>query len=235
MRFSSIVVLAAVAPVATGFTPFQRQFTAPRTIAGAVQYDLDLGIEPAPKKGSKKAAPAPAPAPAPEPEPAPAPKSKKRSAKKEEPKPAPAPAPEPAPKAKAKAKKVVEPKPAPVKKVKPEPVKVVPPPPPAKSASASTKAGGVALGAAPLILAPAAILAGGRSILTGTLERREKIQKEIEEFEAAKKKKQLQAEVDGGELAKAAVSSSLFEINGHFFPSTIAIRTVFPSFVANFF
>ena len=210
MKFSNIVVLAAVAPVATGFTPFQRQASAPRTVLHKVSYDLDLG--------SVDLTPPPAPAP----EPA---KSKKRQPKKEEPKPAPAPAPTPAPKAKAKAKKVVEPKPAPVpapapapkaKKVKPEPVKVAPPPPapkPAKSASAATTAEGVALGAAPLILAPAAILAGGRSILTGTLERREKIQKEIDEFEAAKKKKQLQAEVDGGELAKAAVRRLLVELH----------------------
>ncbi len=97
-----------------------------------------------------------------------------------------------------------------------------------KSASAATKAEGVALGAAPLILAPAAILAGGRSLLTGTLERREKIQKEIEEFEAAKKKKQLQAEVDGGELVKAAVRSLLYDLEGHFVRPSSASRTIFP-------
>ena len=199
MKFSSIVVLAVVAPVATGFAPFQRQSGAPRTVLRKVAYDLDLGTTDL------------TPVPAPEP----APKAKKRPAKKEEPKPTPVPAPAP----KAKAKKVVEPKPAPVpapapapkakaKKVKPEPVKLAPPPPPpVKSASAATKAGGVALGAAPLFLAPIALLAGGRGILTGTLERREKIQKEIAEFEAAKAKKQLQAEVDTGDLAKAAVRS----------------------------
>lgn len=205
MKFSSIVVLAAVTPVATGFTPFQRQASAPRTVLRKVSYDLDLG-------SVDLSTPPPAPEPT---------KSKKRQPKKEEPKPAPAPAPAPAPK--AKAKKVAEPKPAPVpapapapapkaKKVKPAPVKVATPPPApktAKPASAATTAEGVALGAAPLILAPAAILAGGRSILTGTLERREKIQKEIDEFEAAKKKKQLQAEVDGGELTKAVVSCLL--------------------------
>ena len=203
MKFSSIVVLAVVAPVATGFAPIQRQITAPRTVLrkAAGEYDLDLGIEEAPKKkAAKKAAPAPIPAPVPEP--TPAPKSKKRSAKKVV-EPTPAPEPAPAPKTKTKAKKV-----------KPEPVKTSPPPPlpvkkealvATKSASASTKAGGVALGAAPLLLAPLALLTAGRSVLTGTVARREKIQKDIDDAEKAKTKKQVQAEVNGGELFKAAV------------------------------
>lgn len=208
MRFSSIAVLAVVAPVATGFAPFQRQSTTPRTILRKVEYDLDLGFDDvAPKKkGGKTAAPAPAPIPEPVPEP-PAPKSRKRATKKVEAPPAPAPVPEPAPAPKTRAK---------AKKVKPEPVKVAPPPAPTpvvksappkstSSASAGTKAGGVALGVAPLVLAPVALLSAGRSVLTGTVARREKIQKEIAEFEKAKQKKQLQAEVDGGELTKALV------------------------------
>ena len=194
MRFSSIAVLALVAPVATAFAPIQRQYSAPRTILKAnVEYDLDLGIEeaPKPKKEAKKKAPAP------ESEPVAAPKSKKRSA----------------------AKKVVEapPAPAPVekkrkeKKVKKTPAPPPPPPSPVKkvktvsSASTSTKAGGIALGAAPLVLAPVVLLGAGRSFLQGTKSRREKIQKEIDEVEKNKKKSILEADVDGGDLAKAVV------------------------------
>ena len=194
MRFSSIAVLALVAPVATAFAPIQRQYSAPRTILKAnVEYDLDLGIEevPKPKKEAKKKAPAP------ESEPVAAPKSKKRSA----------------------AKKVVEapPAPAPVekkrkeKKVKKTPAPPPPPPSPVKkvktvsSASTSTKAGGIALGAAPLVLAPVVLLGAGRSFLQATKTRREKIQKEIDEVEKNKKKSILEADVDGGDLAKAVV------------------------------
>jgi outer membrane biosynthesis protein TonB len=198
MRFSSIAVLALVAPVANAFAPIQRQYSAPRTVLKAnVEYDLDLGIEevPKPKKGGKKTAPAPEPEP--KPEPVAAPKSKKRSA----------------------AKKVVEPPPAPApvekkrkgKKGKTTPVP--PPPPPSSvkkvktvsSASTSTKASGVALGAAPLVLAPVVLLGAGRSLLQGTKARREKIQKEIDDFEKSKKKNVLEADVDGGDLAKAVV------------------------------
>ena len=212
MRFSSIVVLAAIAPVANGFAPFQRQFSAPRTVLRKVEYDLDLGIDEPTKKGGKKVKPTPAPEPVPEP--APAPKSKRQSAKKEvEPKPTPAPAPkskakpEPAPEPAPKAKPKKESKP---KKVKPEALKIPPPPPPpprVKEASVATKASGVALGAAPLVLAPAALLVAGRGVLTGTVERRAKIQQEIEEIEKAKRKKQLQSEIDTGDLAKAVVRS----------------------------
>ena len=194
MRFSSIAVLALVAPVANAFAPIQRQYSAPRTILKAnVEYDLDLGIEevPKPKKEAKKKAPAP------ESEPVAAPKSKKRSA----------------------AKKVVEapPAPAPVekkrkeKKVKKTPAPPPPPPSPVKkvktvsSASTSTKASGIALGAAPLVLAPVVLLGAGRSFLQGTKSRREKIQKEIDEVEKNKKKSILEADVDGGDLAKAVV------------------------------
>jgi hypothetical protein len=216
MKFSSIAVIAAMAPVASGFAPFQRQFSSPQTSLRAVEYDLDLGFDEPPKKAAKKVAPPPAPEPVPAPEPAP--KAKKGKAKKEV---APTPAPAPAPEApKAKAKKVVEQKPAPTpapapkakaKKVKPEPKLPPPPPPPpvkkapVQSASASTKVGGVALGAAPLLAVPALALVAGRSVLTGTVARREKIQKEIDEFEQAKKKKELQADVDVGGLATAAV------------------------------
>jgi hypothetical protein len=66
-------------------------------------------------------------------------------------------------------------------------------------------AAGIALGGAPLVLAPLAALAAGRSVLTGTAARRAKIQKEIEEFEKAKAKKAIQADVDGDALFGAAV------------------------------
>lgn len=244
MKFSSIAVIAAMAPVASGFAPFQRQFSSPQTGLRAVEYDLDLGFDEPPKKAAKKVAPPPAPEPVPEPEPAP--KAKKRSAKKEV-APTPAPAPE-APKAKAKAKKVVEPKPAPApapapkakaKKVKPVPKLPPPPPPPpvkkavkkapVKSASASTKVGGVALGAAPLLAVPALALVAVRSVLTGTVARREKIQKEIDEFEQAKKKKELQADIDVGGLATAAVRimvSLFYDRTG--FPAVFTLRTIPP-------
>ena len=95
MRFSNLALLAATASVASGFTPFQRQFTVPsRTVVRGSGYDLDLGD-----------ITFDAPPPTPEPP------QKKRAPKKErEVKPAPAP---PAPKEKVKAEKVVREKPSP--------------------------------------------------------------------------------------------------------------------------
>ncbi|KAL3910315.1 MAG: hypothetical protein SGARI_002185 [Bacillariaceae sp.] len=211
MKFSSVAVLALVANSATGFAPVQRHLTVPRS-ALSVSYDLDLGDDYAPKKG-KKAAPAPAPVPAPVPVPAPAPVKAKRTPKAKAPAPAPpAPTPAPEPKAKKVSKKkapepVAPPAPAPVvkaKKVKaPKPV-VVPTPPPKKPVAVTTKdpnaAAGVALGGAPLLLAPLAALAAGRSVLSGTSARRQKIQEEMAEFERAKAKKAIQADVDGDAL-----------------------------------
>jgi len=198
MRFSSTAVLALVAPVANAFAPIQRQSSAPRTILRKVEYDLDLGIEELPKKGGKKIAPASAPAPPLASEPVPAPKPKKKSASKKVVEVVPQPAPAPVEKKKRE------------KKVKTKSPPPAPPPPPVKkekktvaSASAFTKVGGVALGAAPLVLAPVVLLGAGRSVLQGTKERREKIQKEIDAVEKAKRKKQIQAEVDGGDLVKA--------------------------------
>jgi hypothetical protein len=68
---------------------------------------------------------------------------------------------------------------------------------------------GVALGAAPLILAPVALLVAGRGVLSGTKARREEIQKEIAAFEAAKQKKKFLAVTDGGEVTKALVRKAL--------------------------
>lgn len=234
MKFSSFAVLAVVAPLAAGFAPTanQRQFaarsnvasTAPRSTArGAMSMELS-DLE------KKLLDPTPSGPPARASKPKPQPKAKQT--KKVEPAPAPTPAPEPV-KAKGKKSKggydlsgveTSKPKPAP----KPTPVKVEKPkvekpkkvaPPPKKAAPAAPKPSapvvkddnavptGVALGAAPLVLAPLALLGAGRGILSGTKERREKIQKEIADFEAAKQKKAIDSEVDGAGLATALVGS----------------------------
>jgi outer membrane biosynthesis protein TonB len=212
MKFSTAAALALVAPSATGFTPFQRRAGIPQSLL-KVSYDLDLGDEYAPKK-VKKAAPAPAPVPAPPPAPVPEPVQAKRAVKKKEPAPLPPPA-EPV-KAKKPAPKKAEPvapRPAPAPVVRAKTVKTPPvvaiPAPPRKPVAVATKdpnaVAGVAIGGAPLLLAPLAALAAGRSILSGTVARRERIQKEIEEFEKAKAKKAIQADIDGDALAGAVV------------------------------
>ena len=152
--------------------------------------------KPKPEKKKPSKAPAPAPAPAPV-------KAGKVSydlggietvpkAKKE------APAPKP---------KAEKPKPAPKAK------KPTPKPPAPKPAVTTVKdpnavPAGIAAGAAPLVLAPVALLAAGRGILGNTKARREKIQAEIAAFEAAKKKKEVSADVDGAGLATALVRNA---------------------------
>lgn len=146
---------------------------------------------PAPKKQAVKSPkPAPAPKPARAPKPAPAPKAEK---------PKPAPKPKPTPKA------VVAP-PLGLPK-KPAAIKPPPPPPPSSSAQGGSDslAKGVALGAAPLVVAPLAALAAGRGFLTKTAARRAVIQEEIAEREAALAKKKADAEVDVGGLVGALV------------------------------
>ena len=64
---------------------------------------------------------------------------------------------------------------------------------------------GIALGAAPLLLAPLAALSAGRSVLAGTKARREKIEEGIAAVEAAKLKKTKDSEVDLGGLVGAGV------------------------------
>jgi len=250
MKFSSVAVLAVVAPLAAGFAPTsnQRHFSAknvafvqrsvrsPTTSRGAMSMelsDLEKKLFESTEEKSKpkpKAAPAPKKAePKKKPEPTkPAPEPKKPKAKKEEPapKPAPAPAPatakkakydldgvegtpkpkkeKPAPKPKLEKPKAEKPTPAPrVKKGKPAPKPVVPKAPVTKDPNAVPA--GVALGAAPLILAPIALFGAGRGVLTGTKARREKIQAEIAAFEAANKKKSVTADVDAGGVATALV------------------------------
>jgi hypothetical protein len=115
-------------------------------------------------------------------------------------------------KVKVEKPKVVVEKPAPQSKVTAMP-KPPPMPKPAlkpkgpESVDADGNAGlvGVALGGAPLLFAPLVALSAGRSLLTKTAARREQIQKEIAEAEAAKAKKKLQSQVDAGTLGKATV------------------------------
>jgi hypothetical protein len=64
---------------------------------------------------------------------------------------------------------------------------------------------GLALGAAPLLLAPVVLLGAGRSALSGTVARREKIQSAIEKKESDARKKKLQSELDGNALTGAVV------------------------------
>ena len=65
---------------------------------------------------------------------------------------------------------------------------------------------GLSVGAAPLLLAPLALLGASRDALARTKERREKIQQEIAAAEAAKLRRLVQADIDGEAAAGATVS-----------------------------
>ena len=214
MKFSAVAVLAVTAPFAAGFTTPLNQRTSFVTSSSrfGAKYDLDVGnLEKLVLE---------------EPKPAEKPKKEARKPKKEAPKPAPTPPPAPKPTAKASKYDLggVEGKPKPVKappapkpkveKPKPAPKVKTPKPAPAPKAAVekdpNAVPAGIALGAAPLVLAPVALLAGGRGILSSTKARRDKIQKEIEEFEAAKAKAKKDAEIDAGGLTAALVSISKF-------------------------
>jgi outer membrane biosynthesis protein TonB len=213
MRFHSIAVLCALAAPAvdafgvprTQVTSFSSRPTT-ATFAKSNEYDFDFKIvKPAEeeikgKKGQKKAKAAPTPAPVVEsPAPAPAPvvvqekkadKPKKEKKVKE-------------PKTKPDVKNiVVAPTPAPV----PVPQKV----PATKTVTKDPNAvlTGVALGGAPLILAPLVALAAGRSTLINTKGRRDEIAKNIEEFNAAEaaRKAKKNTDIDLIGLGKAVVS-----------------------------
>lgn len=172
------------------------------------------------EKKVKKAAPAPTPEPTPEPvaETKPAKKGRKNKGKKSEydlsgvdevapPKPAP-----------VKRAARISPRPAPVKKERKELPKLGLPNRKAKAVAAPKKdtvkdpnAGtvGVALGAAPLLLAPVVALSAARSALGKTAARRQAIQDEIAAKEAAAKAKaDISADVDGGGVFAALVSNS---------------------------
>jgi hypothetical protein len=168
-----------------------------------------------PSRKVKASPPAPAPTPAPEPVvvdekqkgtkkyvdlgDVPAPKAKA-------PAPKPAPKPQPAPRA----------PPAPVKKQeRPDRVKVVPPPPKAQPVAIKSETAkdpnagpvGVALGAAPLLVAPLVALTAARGALGKTAARREQIQEEIaEKKRAAKAKAAADTNVDAGGVVGALVS-----------------------------
>ena len=221
MKFSAITVVAAVsASQVSAFVPTSSvgarpsAFSVQPQMAKKADYDLgDLGdLTPLP-------APVPAPTPA---------AKKERPAKKEK-----APKPEPAPKvekpkpkskkqlkleaeaaAKAEAEAALQAKleaEANAKKKAPKQKKEKAPPKPkaapvaAAPADSDPNAGpvGVALGAAPLLAAPFVALAATRGTLQRTKERRDKIQSEIDAFEAAQAKKQVNVNVDGGGLTKA--------------------------------
>ena len=89
---------------------------------------------------------------------------------------------------------------------KPKPVPAAPKPVVVAEKDPNASTLGVALGAAPLIVAPFVALAGARGALSKTQARRAQIQKDIEEKEAARKKLERNAEVDGGGVAGALVS-----------------------------
>jgi hypothetical protein len=251
MKFSSLAVLAVVAPMAAGFTTSanQRQF-APKNVAfvsssasasstrrGAMSMDLSdlekrlfdenpkpLKKTPAPKPErrapSKKVEPVPEPAPTPTPAPAPAPvKAAKKVPVKAvkvgdydltgvdaaAPKKVKAPPAERPKKIKIERPKVERSLPS----FKPKAPKAPKAPQAPVSKDPNALPAGVALGAAPLILAPVALLAAGRGVLSGTKARREQIQKDIAAVEAAKQKKKFLADTDGGEVTKALVRIAL--------------------------
>lgn len=141
---------------------------------------------------AKPKAEKPKPAPKPKPEPRPPPK---KVVFEKPPKPAPA-----APKPKVERKKPT-PKPRPTPPVKPQKKAVT-----SSAPDPNAIPTGLALGAAPLLLAPIVALGGARSVLAKTAARREQIQQEIAAKKAAEAKRALAADTDGGELATALVS-----------------------------
>ena len=64
------------------------------------------------------------------------------------------------------------------------------------------------MGGAPLALGALGVLAASRGVLAGTVARRQKIQEDIAQREAAKKAK-IELEADAGGLATAAVSCGM--------------------------
>jgi hypothetical protein len=105
-------------------------------------------------------------------------------------------------------KKVEKPRPNPfASKPRIQPRAPAPPPKPKAPVVVEPNAlrNGVALGAAPLLLAPLVALSAGRSVLAGTKARRERIEKDIAAAEAAKLKKIKESAVDSGGLVGALV------------------------------
>lgn len=235
MRFTGAIVAAiAAASTVTNVSAFgvhsnlsvrRSSFEAPSSLLMSLN-DLESKLlttpEPpvTPSKPSRKmkaAPPAPVPVPAPAPEPVVADKKQKGSKKyvdlgdvatpkAKAPAPKPAPKPQPAPRA----------PPAPVQKQeRPDRVKVVPPPPKAQPVAIKSEtvkdpnAGpiGVALGAAPLLVAPLVALTAARGALGKTAARREQIQEEIaEKKRAAQAKAAADTSVDASGVVGALVS-----------------------------
>jgi len=212
MKFSHVAVLALVAPLAYGFAPsvHRRQnavcLTSLKKSKGP--YDFD-GLDPA-KFPDPELTPAPAPKKAPK-------------AKKSKAEPVPEPVPEPPePKSKQSKKSKPAPAPAPAAPPKPDPVtaklealkaKATPSKPPKASlpkAPANSHPNavplGLALGGAPLLLAPFVALGATRDVLSKTQSRRSKIQEEITAKEAAAAaRKAAAADVDASGVATALV------------------------------
>ncbi len=231
MKFAAISVCAALAASSAGafVVPSTRQNIAFTTALNEVKYDsLEAKLftpEPESKKAPKKEKPVKEKKEKPV-------KEKKVKAQKVEPVPEPTPAPiVEEPKKKGSKKKSS----AKYEAIPETPKKVVAPPPKKESAKfeapkislpslpkpslpkPSVSSGdkdpnavplGIAAGAAPLVLAPFVALGAARSTLSATKARRDAIQKEIEEFEAAEAKRKAKAiaSTDGETLAKAVVS-----------------------------
>lgn len=216
MTFSRSSFLVAVGLwSASGFIFPQTHFGRPNVRLYAIE-DLEAKL---------LGTPEPAPVPSKDVKPKPVPEKPKREPKPvaEKPKREPKPVPE-KPKRVPEKPKVVSEKPKSEPKPAPKPVRVLksppavvltkpPPPPPSmpkvtlpKVPDTGTIGTGIALGAAPLLLAPLVALGAGRSFLANTAARREQIQQEMAAREAALKKQQRAAEVDAGGLATAVVS-----------------------------
>jgi hypothetical protein len=235
MRFTGAIVTAiAAASTSINVSAFgvQSNLAVPRSSVGPSASallmslnDLESKLLTTPESPSKQsktsrkmkaAPPAQVPVPAPASEPVVAEKKQKGSKKyvdlgdvpppkAKAPAPKPAPKPQPAPRAPPALVKEQE---------RPDRVKVVPPPPKAqpvaiKSAVKDPNAGpvGVALGAAPLLLAPFVALTAARGALGKTAARREQIQEEIaEKKRAAEAKAAADTSVDAGGVVGALVS-----------------------------
>lgn len=216
MKFSTVSVLAAIAASSvnnvSAFGVHSKLATIYRSTSfpTGLRMSLDdleakLLTPPEPPKANaskpaKKQAPVKETKKVVEEKPAPAPAKKEKPSKvKYVDVPTPPPAPkDPAPKVE-RARPVPKPK---AEQPKPKAVAAVPS---EKDPNAGTL--GVALGAAPLLVAPVVALAAARGALGKTQARRAQIQKEIEEKEAARRAKLVaNPDVDSGGVASAVVS-----------------------------
>jgi hypothetical protein len=228
MRFTKLAVLAVVAPAASAFMPAVNQnvfskyiITASGTTSTLSMANLDgistsnMDYENFTKKGSKAKFEQARQAPKERQAPKAASVAGEKPVKKEKVVKERAP---PKPKVVKEKKVKVPPKPKVVKEKaasyqfeapKLPPIKLPGVPAVAKPPTdSSTLFKGVALGAAPLVLAPVAALALGRTFLTNTAARRQAIQDGIDEAKALKESKD--TEVDFGDLFKAVVRTESF-------------------------